>query len=128
MIDNPKSIIPEEVIQYLENNNIRYVFKLREMLTLTLLRGDIAHFILVGNYKMFTKEELKSIFYHEIGHIVNNSFLKRVIFMIVVSSLFIALNIIFLLMSRSIILKNFTTCEVYFIYECLIESFSLKSF
>lgn len=129
LMNDPESVVPGDIIQHLKENNIKYNFyEAPEMKTLNFFvftKDNIANFVIGGNHKILTKNELTAVLYHEIGHLVNNSRNRRNTFLCINACLAIFAQLFFLSQSKKLSLKNFSTFEKYFIYECVISGFIL---
>ncbi|KAF9756199.1 putative CAAX prenyl protease 1 [Nosema granulosis] len=115
--------IPGKIIDYLRNEKIKYNFiriKEENTVNMAVLEGkNMYHFLLIGSIEIFTKNEVISVLFHEIGHIINKSLPKRKILILSISLMFVVLQTMFLKLNSKINIKNLTSPEKLFVLECI---------
>lgn len=128
-IEDPESIVPQEIIQHLKEKGIEFKFyelyKEKKFFNLGVYsEGNSARFVLIGEYNKLTRNELIASLYHEIGHVLNNSKKNANIISVINTFLSMVLGITYMMQSRKIDFQCFSTEEAYFFYECFSISFS----
>ncbi|KAF9758218.1 CAAX prenyl protease 1 like protein [Nosema granulosis] len=130
-LNNRESIIESEIFSHLKELKVEYeIYKVESDVEENVCVNYIsnkASIIIIGNIeKLFTKKELTAVLYHEIGHIVQNTTINRLVFTTINSYIAFCLNLLFVNQSKRISNTKFTRAELFFICNAMFDTISRR--